>query len=274
MPEEQNINQSTDESQPSAEVNKTAAESLIHNNQPITNMEVHHHPHVEKKNFKEYFLEFLMIFLAVTMGFFAENIREHFAEKKITKEYLETFEQELKHNKKIFHNYDSMYASAIPHQDSVVKLFFAKKENDNLNATSALLSSVNTVIMPSIDVSAYQQLVNSGGLRYIHNAALKDSMSLYAGQIQYFESYNTTVNSSITSMMPPLGSLSDAHDLISPEQIPEIMPYPLLTDRERRLMVTYYRLSYIQSFGNRYLLKGLDKINESLLKMIENEINK
>jgi len=31
-------------------------------------MEVHHHPHVEKKNFKEYFLEFLMIFLAVTMG--------------------------------------------------------------------------------------------------------------------------------------------------------------------------------------------------------------
>jgi len=25
-------------------------------------MEVHHHPHVEKKNFKEYFLEFIMIF--------------------------------------------------------------------------------------------------------------------------------------------------------------------------------------------------------------------
>ena len=29
-------------------------------------MEVHHHPKVEKKNFKEYFLEFIMIFLAVT----------------------------------------------------------------------------------------------------------------------------------------------------------------------------------------------------------------
>ncbi len=25
-------------------------------------MEVHHHPKVEKKNFKEYFLEFVMIF--------------------------------------------------------------------------------------------------------------------------------------------------------------------------------------------------------------------
>ncbi|HYM93541.1 MAG TPA: hypothetical protein VET23_05330 [Chitinophagaceae bacterium] len=45
-------------------------------------MEVHHHPHVEKKGFKEYFLEFLMIFLAVTLGFFAENIRETYHDKK------------------------------------------------------------------------------------------------------------------------------------------------------------------------------------------------
>ena len=50
-------------------------------------MEVHHHPHVDsdshrKKGFKEYFLEFLMIFLAVTMGFFAENIRQHFEDRK------------------------------------------------------------------------------------------------------------------------------------------------------------------------------------------------
>src|SRR6201988_5008337 len=50
-------------------------------------MEVHHHPHVEKKNFKEYFLEFLMIFLAVTMGFFADNIRENYVEHKSAREY-------------------------------------------------------------------------------------------------------------------------------------------------------------------------------------------
>src|SRR5882762_10075503 len=45
----------------------------------IQNMEVHHHPNVEKKNFKEYLLEGLMIFLAVTMGFFAESLRENIA---------------------------------------------------------------------------------------------------------------------------------------------------------------------------------------------------
>ena len=52
-------------------------------------MEVHHHPHVEKKKFKEYFLEFLMIFFAVTLGFFAENIRETLTERHNAKEYAE-----------------------------------------------------------------------------------------------------------------------------------------------------------------------------------------
>src|SRR3954454_7432720 len=59
-------------------------------------MEVHHHPKVEKKNFKEYFLEFLMIFLAVTMGFFAENIREDITENAKAKEYAQSLYSDLK----------------------------------------------------------------------------------------------------------------------------------------------------------------------------------
>src|SRR5690349_23261203 len=58
-------------------------------------MEVHHHPHVAKKNFKEYFLEFLMIFFAVTLGFFAENIREHFVDKTHEQEYINSFYEDL-----------------------------------------------------------------------------------------------------------------------------------------------------------------------------------
>src|SRR5689334_23460696 len=46
-------------------------------NSKSESMEVHHHPQVEKKNLKEYLLEGLMIFVAVTLGFFAETIREH-----------------------------------------------------------------------------------------------------------------------------------------------------------------------------------------------------
>ncbi|HLY71796.1 MAG TPA: hypothetical protein VKR53_18810 [Puia sp.] len=219
-------------------------------------------------------MEFLMIFLAVTMGFFAENIREYFAEEKIAKEYLETFQQELNHNKKIFHNYDSLYAYLMPLQDSAVNLFFREKENNDLHVTGSLVGSVNIVISPSIDISAYQQLVNSGGLRYIHNVALKDSMSKYAGQIQSFENYNFVKNTQIANLFSQLTSLEDIHDEISPTHIPEIKPYPQLTERERRLIVSYYRTSYIQSFGNKLLLQDLNTHNESLLKITKNELNK
>src|ERR1700689_2896332 len=61
-------------------------------------MEVHHHPdvHHKRKNFKEYFLEFLMIFLAVTMGFFAESIRENISDREREKQYMESMIEDLK----------------------------------------------------------------------------------------------------------------------------------------------------------------------------------
>ncbi|MGZ3945624.1 MAG: hypothetical protein ACXVJB_11835 [Mucilaginibacter sp.] len=45
---------------------------------PTEQMEVHHHPQLEHKHkpWKEYLLEGFMIFIAVMMGFIAENIRE------------------------------------------------------------------------------------------------------------------------------------------------------------------------------------------------------
>jgi hypothetical protein len=60
-------------------------------------MEVHHHPdvHHKKKKFKEYFLEFLMIFLAVTMGFFAESYREYFVNKEKEEHYIQNLISDL-----------------------------------------------------------------------------------------------------------------------------------------------------------------------------------
>ena len=46
-------------------------------------MEVHHPHHpTHKKKWSEYIIEFVMLFTAVTLGFFAENIREHLAENE------------------------------------------------------------------------------------------------------------------------------------------------------------------------------------------------
>src|SRR5438067_12537526 len=73
--------------------------SATNNQQPETsnpqqateNMEVHKHPHhpTHKKKWGEYFLEFLMIFLAVTLGFFAENFRENISDSHLEKRFAQ-----------------------------------------------------------------------------------------------------------------------------------------------------------------------------------------
>jgi len=61
-------------------------------------MEVHHHPqlHHKPKPWKEYFLEFLMIFLAVTMGFFAESLRERISNKEKGHQFIVSLMADLK----------------------------------------------------------------------------------------------------------------------------------------------------------------------------------
>ncbi len=92
MSEVEKINQPTDDNSPSTEENKIT-EQLQTNE-----MEVHKHPHhvTHKKQWGEYLLEFFMLFLAVFLGFIAENLREHSVEQTREKEYIKSMIEDLK----------------------------------------------------------------------------------------------------------------------------------------------------------------------------------
>ncbi len=92
-------------------------------------MEVHHHPHVEKKSFKEYLLEGLMIFLAVSMGFIAENIRETFAHRGKEHTMMKMLVQDLafdsvKDNRTIL-----LQTKKLSGLDSLRQMIYAVSEN-------------------------------------------------------------------------------------------------------------------------------------------------
>src|SRR5262245_12335887 len=60
-------------------------------------MEVHHPHHLaHKKKWSEYLLEFLMLFLAVFLGFTAENIRERKIERHREHQFIESLAQDVK----------------------------------------------------------------------------------------------------------------------------------------------------------------------------------
>src|SRR5665213_3022436 len=84
----------------------------IENPKSEIKMEVHHHPEVEKKGFKEYLLEGLMIFLAVNMGFFAESLREHIAEHDRANEIIAAFVKDIKKDTASLNNAINVYMPA------------------------------------------------------------------------------------------------------------------------------------------------------------------
>ncbi len=151
-------------------------------------MEVHHHPHVEKKNFKEYLLEGLMIFLAVSMGFIAENIRESITAGEKEKQYMESMIQDLKEdtvktNVGIGKNLartaglDSLlnYLYHIPYTDSSLKKIYELRAH--LHYRAEVFFTKRTLV----------QLKNAGGLQFIKNMPVSDSIINYDEQNQLSE---------------------------------------------------------------------------------------
>jgi hypothetical protein len=195
-------------------------------------MEVHHHPDLrhKKKNFREYFLEFLMIFLAVSLGFIAENLREHISDGNKEREYIESMVQDLKEDTakanhsikgttRQIHGLDTLEMLLAPDVNSNdTMVFVCYRQGEALYDEHTINFSSRTIT----------QLISTGNMRLIKNQAIADSISAYysairdvdaqkAYYIQYFQkclnifpeiyefdSYHTRLNAEDKLVSPPL----------------------------------------------------------------------
>jgi hypothetical protein len=151
-------------------------------------MEVHHHPHVEKKNFKEYFLEFIMIFLAVTLGFFAENIRESIKDKKQLHEYIESMVNDLQSDTSLYHSAVEYNLSHCRIIDSIIQsLSNIHKSSNNAQLYFLVRQLTMGTFVISTTAKTFEQMKSSGGLRLIGKQSTTDSIGSYYQWTQRFD---------------------------------------------------------------------------------------
>jgi hypothetical protein len=171
-------------------------------------MEVHHHPHVGKKNIKEYLLEGLMIFLAVSMGFIAENVREHFADKERELQYIEAFVRDLKADTA---SMNRSILSNIRREKLMDSLLVVSNFDLTINANAKelvrffMLATFRPVHNPS--TIAVTQLKNTGSFRLLnHTKGAVDTILRYdKANEQIFEHndfYQTDLNLMWESFYP------------------------------------------------------------------------
>ena len=142
-------------------------------------MEVHHHPNVEKKSFKEYLLEFVMIFLAVTLGFFAENIRESVADNAKEKEYVLSMIGDAATDTVNIDKAVALNIDRVRHLDTLEYLCanFSGGDDAALYRHWAIGMIHPAVISPT--ERTMQQLKSGGGMRLIRKKAAIDSIVSY-----------------------------------------------------------------------------------------------
>ena len=203
MSNEQDINQIPEDNKPESlpitnvplaeipVIATTEEHRIINNLQPTANMEVHHHPQVEKKSFKEYVLEGLMIFLAVTMGFIAENIRENISENAKAKELAETLYQEVLEDSS---NVKNVLLTRTIREENVLKLknYFADSNLANPSVkfmqSFAWFTQGSIVFEPKDGI--LNQLRNSGSLRYFKNLQLQKDIGDFSVAINLVRNRN------------------------------------------------------------------------------------
>jgi hypothetical protein len=146
-------------------------------------MEVHHHSH-NPKNWKEYITEFIMLFAAVTLGFLAENLREH-----------QIMEHRVEQNKiailKDLQADSATIARIIAADDSTIKrfnrinnyLYLAKTNKINKAQLFDSIKNTRNFVAYSttlyVNNSSFKNMQSSGLLSYLEEGELKDYLTKY-----------------------------------------------------------------------------------------------
>ena len=176
---------------PATETTSEADQLSTLNLKPLNpDMEVHHHAHDpatphHRKNWKNYFWEFLMLFLAVFCGFMAEYRLEHVIENNREKQFIQSYIEDLKIDTSSINKNLLFQDKRRSQLDSLIYLLGEQKIKGYENELYFLgRTLVRTTRFQSND-RTITQLKYSGSMRLIRNEKAADSIISYQKLVEY-----------------------------------------------------------------------------------------
>jgi hypothetical protein len=180
--------------------------------QLTTDMEVHHHPdlHHKEKPWKEYLLEYLMIFLAVMTGFFAESYREHISDRSKEREYAVSIKKDLVNDTVNLNIWLPSLYTRVSEFDSLITYLETPGpvKNGSDMYYLARVATRNGIFEPNDN--AILEMKSSGNLRLIRNREIVNNLMDFERSIaQYINLLDIESKENVLSY-PLLGELFDA----------------------------------------------------------------
>lgn len=150
-------------------------------------MEVHH-PHHPPKSLKDYFSEFIVIFVALTLGFIVENEREHYMEGLREKELAQSLLKDLAADSIDFKEFQQIRLKERASVNSAIKIIESKGlRPDDPTLYYHFISGVFIWRHPEFRQANLDQIISSGSLRYFKNDTLAKAISDLKMQLKRIE---------------------------------------------------------------------------------------
>jgi hypothetical protein len=235
-------------------------------------MEVHQHTHTPRKKWTHYFWEFLMLFLAVTLGFFVENQREHYIEHQREKQFIHSLFNDIKS--------DTANIAKIINARTVKEIMLdslsSMMNRSDPGVFTKQIYPYGVLVGRTLPYrfipndGTMQQLKNSGALRLIRNRAVVDSIAKYdisvrnmlgqfAVEENLIEQYRTASAKIFDALFFAKMMDEDAAIVNLPTNNPPLQPY-----NKKELYEWNYRV---------YGLNGINKANRRDLKLLLQQAN-
>jgi len=136
-------------------------------------MEVHAHTHTARKKWTHYFWEFLMLFLAVTLGFFVENKREHYIERLRAKEFARTLAFDIASDTANMAYIINRITTQVKNTDSLAAYIKSHRPEEIRNIDLFTLTVLDRYPAYRWSRSTLEQIKNSGSLRYFDDTIVQ-----------------------------------------------------------------------------------------------------
>ena len=149
-------------------------------------MEVHHHSHSARKKWTHYFWEFLMLFLAISLGFYAENIRESMLHKKELKSHIHSLVSDLESDRLLFDSVADRSTYSAQMADSLIALLHDDPANTPELYFTARSVTANVGYCYT-NSKSFDQMKSAGLLRYVKPKKLLDSIGTYYASFNWLE---------------------------------------------------------------------------------------
>jgi len=247
-------------------------------------MEVHAHTHTERKKWTHYFWEFFMLFLAVTLGFFVENQREHYIEGQREKKYMQNLLHDLARDTA---NYSLSIALRLQRERQarqLITMLYSPERNKHLADLyyfARQMPRMNTIFY-STDATM-NQLKNSGALRLIKKTEVADSIVAYNAATEAYAENRKTEIETRNVFRDAMGNVFDASVLLTmidstgddleKTVISPIFVKPLITENQQTInhLCTLVHFLYSQSIlGRKNLLKHKEQASR-LIELLKKE---